>query len=109
MGAIMYDGTRVDFDDRLLTHLEIVIVNKFRRGDSFLMSWKDSVALGSGRAAIWLSPAVPIYFKFYGSRVPEINRDWLATLADSADGPHGLIVLTENGALAESSPAAGRH
>lgn len=109
MGAITYDGTRVDFDDRLLTHLEIVIINKFRRGESFLLSWKDSVALGSGRAAIWLTPNIPIYFKFSGSRIPDINREWLARLADSAGGPQGLVVIGEDGALAQSTPAGGRY
>ena len=105
MGSITYDGTRVEFEDRLLTHLQIVIVQKFRREQSFLMSWKDSPTIGDGRASIWLTPAVPIYFKFYGSRVPEINRDWLAKLADAADSSHGLVVVNEDGKLATSTPA----
>jgi hypothetical protein len=108
LGALTYDGTHVEFDDRLLTHLEIVIINKFRRGESFLMSWKDGVAVGSGRAAIWLAPNIPIYFKFYGSRVPKINRDWIARLGETADGPQGLLVIAEDGALAESTPSGGR-
>ena len=103
MGALTYDGTHVEFDDRLLTQLEIVIINKFRRGESLLMSWKDGVAVGSGRAAIWLAPNIPIYFKFYGSRLPEVNREWLKVLSESADGSSGLIVVGEDGKLAMSS------
>ncbi|NQX37139.1 ATP-dependent DNA ligase [Herbiconiux sp. VKM Ac-2851] len=104
MGSIIYDGTTVQFDDRLLTHLQIVIIQKFQRNESFLMSWKDSPTIGDGRAAIWLTPSIPIYFKFLGSRLPEINRDWLASLAESSDSSQGLIVVGEDGKLATSMP-----
>ena len=103
MGSITYDGTQVQFEDRLLTHLQIVIVQKFHRGESFLMSWKDSPLIGDGRAAIWLAPNIPIYFRFSGSRLPEINRDWLQKLGESADGGSGLVVVGEDGKLATSS------
>ena len=108
MGVLTYDGTRVEFDDRVLTHLQIVIVQKFRRGESFLLSWKDGVAVGSGRASLWLTPNAPVYFKFFGSRVPEINREWLALLSESADGPQGLLVIGEDGELAQNNPSGRR-
>jgi hypothetical protein len=32
MGYLVYDGhTRITFDDRVLAHIEVVIVNKLRR------------------------------------------------------------------------------
>jgi hypothetical protein len=99
MGSITYDGLVVHIDDRVLAHLQIVIVNKLRRGESFLMSWKDSADVGSGRSAIWLHPNVLLHFKFEGSRVPTINEEWLAELAHSADSSRGLIVTTERGDL----------
>ncbi|WP_254069632.1 ATP-dependent DNA ligase [Herbiconiux sp. VKM Ac-2851] len=102
MGSFIYDGTTVQFEDRLLTHLQIVIIQKFQRQESFLMSWKDSPNIGDGRAAIWLTPNIPIYFKFLGSRLPEINREWLAKLAESSDSSSGLIVVGEDGKLATS-------
>jgi hypothetical protein len=104
MGSISYDGLVVAVDDRTLTHLQIVIVNKLRRGDAFLMSWKDSVEAGSGRSAIWLHPQVLIYFKFDGSRVPAINERWLHELADSAESSRGLIVTTETGEVPNLVP-----
>ena len=103
MGTISYDHLVVKIDDRTLAHLQIVIVNKLRRGEAFLMSWKDSPTIGDGRAAIWLAPNIPIYFKFFGSRLPEVNREWLKILGDSADGSSGLIVVGEDGKLAMSS------
>ncbi|MEO6826868.1 MAG: ATP-dependent DNA ligase [Microbacteriaceae bacterium] len=85
----------IQFDDRLLTHLQIVIIQKLRRGESFLMSWKDSSDVGGGRSAIWLHPVQALYFKFFGSRVATINPQWLETLTASANGSRGLIVTEE--------------
>ncbi|WP_297345228.1 hypothetical protein [Amnibacterium sp.] len=39
MGTLTYDGTVIEFDDRTLTHLEIVIVQRFRTGNGVLLSW----------------------------------------------------------------------
>lgn len=97
MGTISYDGIVVKIDDRTLTHLQIVIVNKLRRGDTFLMSWRDATEAGSGRSSIWLHPYVLVHFTFDGSRVPAINQRWLAELTESADSSRGLIVTAEHG------------
>jgi hypothetical protein len=98
VGSISYDGLIVQVDDRTLTHLQIVIVNKLRRGDAFLMSWKDSVDAGSGRSSIWLHPHVLVHFKFDGGRVPAINERWLKALTESADSSRGLVVMTRTDA-----------
>jgi len=90
------------FDDRLLAHLQIVIVQKFRRQESFLMSWLDPMSLGDGRSAMWLTPNVPVHFKFFGSRVPAISREWLNTLTESAGSSTGLIVTAEDGSFARA-------
>ena len=97
MGTLTYDGTAIEFEDRVLTHLEIVIVNRLRRREGFLMSWIDSPAVGDGRSAIWLDPSIPLYFRFDGSRVPTINEDWLEELGRSAVSSTGLIVKGEDG------------
>ncbi|MGN6206661.1 DUF7882 family protein [Humibacter sp.] len=105
MGTMIYGPQDVEFDDRLLTHLEIVIVNKFRRRESFLMSWLDDLSVGSGRSSLWMSAEVPVYFKYLGSRVPAVNRDWLRLLETEANGPRGLVVLDEDGAPAHAGRA----
>jgi hypothetical protein len=92
----------IEFDDRLLAHLQIVMVNKLRRRESFAMSWRDSVAVGDGRSAIWLDPSIPLYFKFEGSRVPLLDREWIARLAASADSSTGLVVTGADGEPAPS-------
>lgn len=109
MGTLTYDGTVVDFDDRLLAHLQIVLVKKFLKHEPFLMSWKDSNAVGDGRGSMWMTPNAPVYFKFLGSKVPAINEEWLLMLGKSADSPRGLIVTNEQGNLALSSDSGARY
>lgn len=100
MGTMQYGGEKLYFEDRVLAHLEVVIVLKLRAGESFLMSWVKDVAIGSGRTSVWLHPTMLLRFDFLGSRVPTINRDWLQRLHDSANSPKGLIVTNEDGSLA---------
>ncbi|MBS3181393.1 ATP-dependent DNA ligase [Leucobacter manosquensis] len=109
MGSIRYDGLTTHFDDRLLTHLQIIIVQKLMREESFLMSWKDSMSTGDGRTAIWLSPQTTITFKFVGSRVPEINKKWLLRLGESASSTTGLIVTGEDGELAAAEATGSKY
>ena len=111
MGSLTIDGIVVQFEDRVLTHLQIVIVQKLRKGESFLMSWRDADSVGDGRSSAWIHPSMPLYFKFSGSRVPAINRDWLASLMASANGSQGLIVTSEENYDAQPpgvSPATNR-
>lgn len=95
MGALIYDGTEVEFEDRLLAHLHVVIVQKLRRGESFCFSWRDQHAVGGGRSSLWLHPSIPLYFKFYGSKQPVLNREWIQALTLSSNSSLGLIVTPE--------------
>lgn len=106
MGTLIYDGHVIEFEDRVLTHLHVVIVNKLRRRESFAMSWRDAAETGDGRSSIWLDPSIPLYFKFSGSRVPEIDREWIERLADSAAGSTGLIVCDEEGQPLTAAPVS---
>ena len=105
MGTFIYDGAMIEFEDRLLTHLQIVIMQKFRRQESFAMSWLDALAVGDGRSSIWLTPQTPLFFKFAGSRVPDIDKDWLAALGDSAGSSRGLVVVDDQGRPARAEGA----
>lgn len=86
---------RVDFEDRLLGHLERVITAKLRRNESFTFTWKDDISVGGGRTTVWLHPNSNILYKFHGSRAPSINRAWVHALTQTAAGPHGLYVVPE--------------
>jgi hypothetical protein len=107
VGTLKYDGVTVEFDDRLLAHLELVAVQKMRRQESFLMAWRDPDELGGGRTSIWVHPAVRMTFHFTTNDDPRIERAWLETLMMSANSPTGLFVSDADGRAAH--PASGTH
>jgi hypothetical protein len=109
MGVLTYEGTAVQFEDRVLAHLQVVIVQRFLKQQSFLMSWKDGMSIGDGRSSIWLAPNIPLHFKFFGSRSPVIDKEWLLSLGKSAESSTGLIVASPDGTLIESGPSNGTY
>ncbi len=96
MGRLTYDHTTsIEFDDRVLAHLQIVIGTKLRRSESFYFSWNDDPAMGDGRNVIWLHPSMPLRFRYDGSRRPVMNRTWIEALMAAANSTDGLRVLPE--------------
>lgn len=96
MGKFIYDGQiRVDFEDRVLAHLQVVITTKLRRSESFTFMWKDDTTIGNGRTIVWLHESSSLVYKFYGSRTPQLNRTWLEVLTRAANSPSGLYVIPE--------------
>lgn len=99
MGKLIYGDSdiTVEVDDRALTHLQVVIGAKLRRGESFFFSWTDDSNIGDGRSSLWMNKSIPLYFKYYGSRTAILNRDWIAVLTDSSNSGQGLIFTAEPG------------
>lgn len=96
MGRFVYENnTRIEFEDRLLSHLQVVIGNKLRRDEPFYFTWKDANASGSSRTTVWVHPRASLVFQFYGSRDPAMNRAWLDALMATANSPLGLRVVPE--------------
>ncbi|WP_130176876.1 ATP-dependent DNA ligase [Cryobacterium sp. SO1] len=95
MGKLVYNSVVVDFDDRALVHLQIVIGSKLRRGESFFLSWHEPPTGGSGRASLWLHPSIPLHFKYVEGEAPSINRAWIDALTASANSGQGLVLSTE--------------
>lgn len=106
MGRLIYDSTlEADFDDRVLAHLQIVIGAKLGKSESFFFSWKDSTSTGSGRTALWLHPAIPLRFKYHGSRAPAVNGEWVRRLLQDSYSANGLRISDEP-ERAVAAPAA---
>ena len=107
LGTFHYDASlKVDFDDRVLAHLQIVIGQKLRRRESFYFAWRDDDQIGDGRTTVWLHPALPLVYKYFGSKMPRINPAWIHTLTESANSNGGLQLVPEPaapGAPAENS------
>lgn len=96
MGKFIYDGTvKVDFDDRTLAHLQLVIGSKLRRGEPFHFTWKDDTSIGDGRTTVWVHPRSSLVYKYYGSRRPRLNSAWVDALAFTANSPSGLYLVPE--------------
>ena len=68
---------------------------ELRAQESFAFNWKDEPGVGDGHGSFWISPGVPIVFKYAGSRDPAVNREWLRVLRESANHPSGLRLLPE--------------
>jgi len=97
MGTFIYGpGTlRVDFDDRVLAHIQAVIGVKVRRNERFFFSWFDTQAVGDGRSAAWIAPEIPMTFRFTSKASHQLNRGWVETMIMAAGSAQGLVLTTE--------------
>jgi hypothetical protein len=95
VGKLVYNalGHSFDIEDRTLSHLRMVFMNKLRRGEAFM--FHHTVGDGSGSRTLWIHPSVPLVFHFYGSRQPALNRRWIDALMYEANSPAGLALLPE--------------
>jgi len=99
LGKLLYGagGLEIEFDDRVLAHLQLVVSAKLRRSEGFFFSWRDDPALGDGRSSIWLETSIPLRFRYSSSQRHDLNREWLEELSQSANQPAGLVLTTEPG------------
>jgi hypothetical protein len=93
VGRLLYGSPPVAFelDDRTLAHVEIVIIAKLRRNESFGFSIAGKA---DARTSIWLNAASDVQFE-YVKGTQEINRAWLELLIESANSPQGLRLVAE--------------
>lgn len=108
MGILHYGGRELPLDDRVLAHLQVVIGMKLRRGENFFISWRKADSAGSGRNSVWIDNGIPISCEFDGSRIPSINREWVASLASSAATNYGLQITEEGTLIPLNSPHEDR-
>lgn len=98
MGSLYYGDSAeaINIEDRALAHLKIVIATKLRRNESFTLSWRHPELEESGRSTIWLHPSIPLRFVFESPDVPEISRQWVEDLANSASSSGGITLVDEH-------------
>ncbi|WP_438853987.1 DUF7882 family protein [Agromyces sp. M3QZ16-3] len=92
MGSLVYDSRQsIPMDDRTLAHLQVVVLAKLRRRESF-----GFTAIVDGReVSLWLGPSVALEFVYADRRRPAMNRAWVELLADVAASRDGLIIVPE--------------
>ncbi|WP_194421857.1 hypothetical protein [Microbacterium abyssi] len=98
MGSLYYGDSAepINIEDRALAHLKIVIATKLRRNESFTLSWRHPDAEPNGRSTIWLHPSIPLRFVFDSPEAPEISRQWVEDLANSASSSGGVTLVDEH-------------
>jgi len=92
----------VHIDDRALAHLKVVVATKLRRGESFTLSWEHPADQQRGRSTLWLHPSIPLRFVFDAPETPELSREWLEELAQTANSSGGISLVSEH--IAPASP-----
>ena len=98
MGILSYGSSvqnPIEFDDRTLAHLQVVIGSKLRQRQSFFFSWLELVDGGGGRGSIWIDAAIPLSFAYSSAQRYKINREWLEELMTSANSVSGLQLTPE--------------
>jgi hypothetical protein len=112
LGTLFYgsDRTAVDIDDRTLAHLQLAVVAKLRRHESFSLTWRDSDGSGQGRHVLWVHESIPLRFVYAGSRMAAINRAWVDAMLATATTTTGMRVVPEpplgSGAVAAGDAAS---
>ena len=107
MGYLSYGfGNEYELDDRTLAHLQAAIGQKLRKKEYFFVTWATPVEQGSGSTTIWVSPDLPLTFRFSGNRQPEINPVWLNALCSGASSEGGLFLISEKDAEAQAKITA---
>jgi hypothetical protein len=100
VGTLTYDSkVTASIDDRILAHLQIVMMAKLRRGESFAFTWSEK-SNGLGRTTIWVHSAISLTFQYYGGKSPMINSAWVQALVRSSNSVSGLEIVPEPPAAA---------
>ena len=95
MGTLTYNSAlSAVFDDRTLTHLQVVIWSKLRRGEHFAFTWVDESAPAK-RTSVWCSATIPMTFEFDDAEPGQLNPRWLDVLTKSANSAGGLRPVPE--------------
>lgn len=95
MGRLAFGNEVVALDDRVLAHLEIVMVTKLRRHEPFILTWTVDPSLGSGRVSRWVGLSTSWDIRFESRPAGPINQAWIEDLMSTANSPGGLRIVPE--------------
>lgn len=95
MGRLAFGSETVTLDDRLLGHLEVVMVTKLRRREPFILTWTVDPSLGSGRVSRWVGVSTSWDIRYHSRAIGPINPAWIDALMSTANSPGGLRIVPE--------------
>lgn len=97
MGSVISNGSVLHLDDETLAHLQYAIVQRYRRGESFLLTWTDDGTVDGRERSVWLSPNAPLSFEFDAPGDVPLELQWVQALNDAADATGGLRIIDRHG------------
>jgi hypothetical protein len=102
MGFLVYDHSRaIALDDRVLAHVQIVILDKLRRRETFALNLRSENHI----ITMWMTCSIPLQFVYEGNRRPRINYPWVELLAGEASLTGTLELLPEPLEVVASTPS----
>lgn len=101
MGRLLYgsEAYAIEIDDRVLAHLQTVIINKLRRGERFVLTLGPEESASHRVETIWLHGGMALRFEIAANAARDLNRQWLRAMARSAATQNGLRLVDEPPAL----------
>jgi hypothetical protein len=90
VGKLSYNGQPFTIEDRTLAHVRVVVMNKLRRGEGFMLQVPSEHA--AGKHSLWIGPAMPLSFQFYGGRSPGLDHGLVEEMMSEANGADGLDI-----------------
>lgn len=94
MGKLFYDGDgTLEIPDRILFHVQIAMVAKLRRQESFTVTWNGEEM--AGPSVLWVSPSIPIRFAYDGSTKMQLNRAWVEAMVGNSSQSGNLTIAAE--------------
>lgn len=97
MSSVIYNESVLHLDDATLAHLQYAIVQRYRRGESFLLTWTDDGSAGGRERSLWLSPNAPLSFEFDAPGDVPLELAWIDALNKTADATGGLRIVDRHG------------
>jgi hypothetical protein len=92
MGFLVYDTTReIAVEDRVLAHLQVVIIDKLRRAENFGLNLRSENRI----VMMWVTRSARLKFVYEGNRRPPINAAWVELMASEAGLTGTLQLLHE--------------
>jgi hypothetical protein len=104
VGALIYGvAPAIEMNDRALRHIQVVMIQKLRRNESFAFNWDAEPDVGADLASedgvhgtIWISHSSQLYFRYDGPRNShQLNPGWIDLLMRATYKADGLSVIPE--------------
>ena len=98
MGSLYYGRWEVPIriEDRMLSHLRVVITTKFRRSESFTLSWQHRHGEAGDHSTVWLHPSIQLRFVFDEAEHQDLNRAWIEELVNEANTARGIHLTDDH-------------